>query len=52
MTTVELRKNQILCMLKVDKNMYSEEELETILQIGKIVYSLKEMENILNIDKG
>ena len=43
MTTVELRKKQILCMLGV-----KEEELETILSIGKIVYNLKEMENIFN----
>ena len=46
MTTVELRNKQILCMLGVKEEDYTEEELKTILQIGQIVYNLKEMENI------
>ena len=48
MTTVELRRKQILCMLGVKEEDYTEEELEAILSIGKIVYNLKEMENIFN----
>lgn len=46
MTTVELRRKQILCMLGVKEEDYTKEELETIIQIGKIVYNLKEMENL------
>lgn len=47
MTTVELRKKQILCMLGVKEEDYTKEELETILQVGQIVYNLKEMDYIL-----
>lgn len=45
MTTIELRNKQILCMLRVNEDEYSEEELKTILQIGKIVYNLKDMQH-------
>lgn len=51
MTTVELRRKQILCMLGVKEEDYSEETLEIIIAIGSIAYNLKEMNNILRINQ-
>ena len=47
MTTVELRKKQILCMLRVKEEDYTPEEIETILSIGQIVYNIREIENAM-----
>lgn len=46
MTTVELRRKQILCMLGVKEEDYTEETLQVILAIGSILYNLREMQNI------
>lgn len=46
MTTVELRRKQILCMLGVKEEDYTEETLQAILAIGSILYNLREMQNI------
>ena len=46
MTTVELRRKQILCMLDVKEEDYTEETLQDILAIGNILYNLREMQNI------
>ena len=46
MTTVELRRKQILCMLGAKEEDYTEETLQDILAIGSILYNLREMQNI------